>query len=151
MRKGIILRFLFLAAVMAFIYIQSSYPDTVSSARSAPIAEYFSRFMGVSIETSTFIVRKSAHFLEYCLLGASAFSVISVFFPAKSLFGYLFAGFLSWTGGTLYAVTDEIHQRFVSGRSGELRDVAIDAAGVFVGILIFMLIDLMVRYFGEKN
>lgn len=103
------------------------------------------------METSTFIVRKSAHFLEYCLLGASVFSVISVFSPRKSLFGYLLSGFLSWLGGSFYAVTDEIHQRFVSGRSGELRDVFIDAAGVCAGILIFMLIDLMVRYFGEKD
>jgi VanZ family protein len=38
--------------------------------------------------------------------------------------------------GVLYAVSDEIHQLFVPGRAGQIRDVLIDACGVFVGIII---------------
>ena len=57
-----------------------------------------------------------------------------------------------WTGGSgillmqagligvLYAVSDEIHQCFVSGRSGELRDVLIDSAGVICGVVILRLL-----------
>ena len=42
--------------------------------------------------------------------------------------------------GALYAVSDEIHQIFVPGRSCELRDILIDSAGVLVGILAFQLL-----------
>jgi VanZ family protein len=38
---------------------------------------------------------------------------------------------------TLYAVTDEIHQTFVAGRSGTPVDVLIDAAGALLGILLW--------------
>lgn len=36
----------------------------------------------------------------------------------------------------IYACSDEIHQLFVFGRSGEIRDVLIDFIGSFIGILI---------------
>ena len=35
-----------------------------------------------------------------------------------------------------YAVTDELHQHFISGRVGAPVDVAIDALGVVVGVLV---------------
>ena len=35
--------------------------------------------------------------------------------------------------GLLYAVSDEIHQVFVPGRAGQLRDILIDTAGVLIG------------------
>lgn len=38
--------------------------------------------------------------------------------------------------GFLYACTDEFHQTFVPGRSGELRDILIDTFGVLLGALI---------------
>lgn len=36
----------------------------------------------------------------------------------------------------LYACTDETHQLFVPGRSGEFKDVCIDTCGAFIGALI---------------
>jgi len=39
---------------------------------------------------------------------------------------------------SLYAVTDEIHQLFVPGRSGELRDVMIDSIAALVGVGLCM-------------
>ena len=42
----------------------------------------------------------------------------------------------AWLAGTLYAVTDEIHQSFVPGRSCELRDMGIDSCGVLAGVLV---------------
>jgi len=38
--------------------------------------------------------------------------------------------------GIAYAVSDEIHQHFVSGRQGEPLDVAIDAVGVAIGVYL---------------
>lgn len=36
-----------------------------------------------------------------------------------------------------YSISDEIHQLFVLGRSGEIKDVIIDSIGSFLGIMIF--------------
>ena len=47
---------------------------------------------------------------------------------------------LSLVIGIVYASSDEIHQRFVSGRSGQITDVMIDSFGVLFGILIVMLV-----------
>jgi VanZ family protein len=35
----------------------------------------------------------------------------------------------------LYAISDEIHQMFIPGRSGQVSDVLIDSTGGLVGIL----------------
>ena len=35
----------------------------------------------------------------------------------------------------LYAATDEIHQLFVPGRGGQIRDVLIDSSGALIGLL----------------
>lgn len=40
----------------------------------------------------------------------------------------------------LYACSDELHQHFVPGRSGEIRDVLVDSAGVLIGILILAVL-----------
>ena len=42
----------------------------------------------------------------------------------------------AFVAGVAYAVTDEIHQTFVTGRAGRVSDVAIDAVGVLLGILL---------------
>ena len=42
----------------------------------------------------------------------------------------------AWFASALYAVTDEIHQHFVPGRSGEITDVLIDSIGCLIGALI---------------
>ena len=38
-----------------------------------------------------------------------------------------------------YAMSDEIHQLFVPGRAGQVRDILIDSSGSFVGIAIVLL------------
>lgn len=42
--------------------------------------------------------------------------------------------------GVLYAATDEFHQVFVPGRAGQVSDVAIDAIGVLLGVLLTTLL-----------
>ncbi|GAB4374199.1 MAG: hypothetical protein Kow0042_18640 [Calditrichia bacterium] len=39
--------------------------------------------------------------------------------------------------GTLYAISDEIHQYFVPGRKMEFWDIVADSLGVILGVLIF--------------
>ena len=40
----------------------------------------------------------------------------------------------------LYAISDEIHQLYVQGRSGQVSDVLIDSSGALVGILSIVAI-----------
>lgn len=78
-------------------------------------------------------VRKTAHFTIYLILGVLVFLYISEFDLKNIVLISLFICFL-------YASSDEIHQLFISGRSGEITDVLIDTCGSFVGINIVKLI-----------
>lgn len=82
-----------------------------------------------------FLVRKSAHFCIYMLLGA----LLSI--PYMRYLRRTRAALpAAWATALLFAVTDEVHQYFVPGRSCEARDVAIDASGALLGVLLFWLI-----------
>lgn len=76
-------------------------------------------------------IRKMAHATEYAILGmlvsgtAYAYGVCG-----KKVVRY------AWILATIYAATDEFHQLFVPGRSGQFRDVLLDSTGAAVGILI---------------
>ncbi len=86
-------------------------------------------------EKSVFIVRKTAHIAEYAVLGFLLAAVCASF--GKTRAGTVF---ISFAAAALYAVSDEVHQYFVPGRSCELRDMCIDSLGALVGIAFFMLI-----------
>ncbi len=76
------------------------------------------------------LVRKLAHFAEYCILGILLWTLAADYSIKEP-----WRGLLSWGAGTLYAVSDELHQMFSDGRSPQLLDVCIDSAGVVAGIL----------------
>jgi VanZ family protein len=69
-------------------------------------------------------LRKIAHAAEYAVLGALLARALRRSGIAVAL-------------GTLYAVSDEVHQAFVPGRLGSPLDVAIDAAGVVCGVVLW--------------
>ena len=47
---------------------------------------------------------------------------------------------LYWLIGSFYAASDELHQLFVPGRSGEIKDVLLDSLGVLLGVLLLGLL-----------
>ena len=47
---------------------------------------------------------------------------------------------IPWFIGTIYAATDEIHQLFVPGRSGQISDVCLDSIGVLIGVSLLWVI-----------
>ena len=87
------------------------------------------------------IVRKTAHFLVFCSLGFCSFASVRSFFieSAKKFKNGLHTAFVLLFC-LLYAATDEFHQLFVSGRSGEIRDVLIDLGGAVFGVAIALAI-----------
>ena len=79
-------------------------------------------------------VRKTAHFLEYAVLGvllAGGFLQ-----PECGRDRIRLQGFRAWASGTGYAVSDEFHQLFVPGRACMPADVLLDSAGVLAGTLL---------------
>jgi VanZ family protein len=49
------------------------------------------------------------------------------------------AGWLTILIGAIYAVSDEIHQFFVPGRSSDIGDVAADIVGILLIVLIYFI------------
>ena len=78
-------------------------------------------------EVYSFIVRKTAHFLLYFILGI--FSVMNFKNDREGVINALIVCII-------YAFFDEIHQMFISNRSGEFRDIIIDSIGSISGILL---------------
>lgn len=92
------------------------------------------------IHIFTLLVRKGAHLTEYLLLGAALMGHVKAVSACRSLKHPVL---LSYLIGTLYAASDELHQLFVPGRSGELTDAMLDSLGVLLGVLlIYFLIRL---------
>lgn len=84
-----------------------------------------------------FAVRKTAHFLEYMLLGLLLTLLLDSYRARWH--------WLSWAGCTLYAATDEIHQLFVAGRTGKWQDVLLDSSGALAGLLLAMFMLWLIR------
>lgn len=110
-------------AVAAVIFYNSARPAVVSQGMSGGVIVWLKATFGISLSQP--VVRKLAHFMEYALLGGLTF------------------GILRWKSVVLcglYAVSDEVHQYFVPGRSCEVRDCIIDLCGVLTGVIIICLI-----------
>ena len=125
--------------VMAVIFIHSAMPADLSRQESSILVELLRKWLHLESEHLTFFVRKSAHFLEYTVLGITLWNYARSrrHHPAACMWKHLL---YAWTAGVLYAVSDEVHQHFVPGRSCEIRDILIDAAGVAAGILCMKVI-----------
>lgn len=128
----------------ALIFYFSAEDATASAASSGNTMLWLLRFFHVEntdaiIQNSElyslldFCIRKSAHFFLYTALGfLISFAFTS--FPAIPIWKQTAFSILL---GIFYAATDELHQYFVPGRACQVRDVAIDAAGVFLGSAFF--------------
>ncbi|WP_442601414.1 VanZ family protein [Paenibacillus sp. KN14-4R] len=84
-----------------------------------------------------FFIRKCGHLSEFALLAFLWIKVLRPLFKYRhTMFTLLLSAFLS----VAYAASDEWHQSFVVGRTGHAIDVAVDAIGVAVVVLIYGLI-----------
>ena len=78
-----------------------------------------------------YYVRKAAHMTEYFLL-AIAVSFPLYVYGVRGLFLILVSGIIC----VGFAGFDEYHQSFVANRGPSVKDVLIDSAGAFLGILL---------------
>jgi len=84
------------------------------------------------------VVRKTAHFTEYALLGLLMRLCLESWLGAKRRNSLLSP--LAWGLTALYAGLDEIHQLLIDGRAGQWLDVLIDSSGGVLGVLLGALI-----------
>ena len=93
------------------------------------------------------IIRKLAHFSIYTVVG---FLLMTLCFTYKIDINKKIL--ITMILGIIYACSDELHQTFVAGRSGEARDVLIDTSGVFIGICIsYTLYKIRTKILHSKN
>lgn len=81
------------------------------------------------------VFRKLAHFCLYTLGGILILLHINLYKITDK--NKVIASLII---GTTYAITDELHQLFVPGRSGEIRDVCLDSLGLITGIILAFLV-----------
>jgi VanZ family protein len=81
------------------------------------------------------IIRKIAHFSLYTLVGILLMAICSTYNLNE-----IIRIIISLLSGIVYAISDEIHQMFIAGRTAKPTDVFIDTLGVILGIVITMLI-----------
>jgi VanZ family protein len=79
--------------------------------------------LGTDLGVWDTILRKGAHTAEYAILAVLLMRALGQEVPSFLL-------------GLAYAATDELHQYFVRGRHASPFDVAIDAVGLALGLLV---------------
>lgn len=127
-------RYGLLVVWMIVIFLLSNEVADTSSVRSGVIVDLLVQSVSWSEGLLTFLTRKAAHIFVYFVLGILMLNAVRHHVPLRR------AVWMSIVFVLAYAVFDEIHQLFVPGRSGEIRDVLIDtiAGTVGVGIMYFI-------------
>ena len=94
-----------------------------------------------------YLLRKAAHITEFAVLGALLVADIYLWFkPGRT--ALVISSLLT---GAAYAISDEIHQYFVPGRSCELKDILIDSAGVTFGVILGTIVINITKNFSLKK
>lgn len=120
---------------MVVIFVLSHQPAAVSSGQSGVFVEQLHHIVpGIDRQLLTFMIRKSAHIFAYFVLGILVFNALHQ--QPKLHKQKAHAAQLAITICILYAASDEFHQLFISGRSGEVGDIAIDSIAASIGIIL---------------
>lgn len=143
----IFLRIIFTAAVVAcvaFIFYNSAQIAEVSSEVSGTFTVLLNEtlsYLPVEIVLSESVVRKLAHIAEFALLGFLFTFCLRVY--TKRLIA-----FSAWPllFGLFIAVCDEFLQKFIPGRSSQIRDIFIDFIGVCGGTAFAIAIVLCLQF-----
>ncbi len=158
-RAVIALRVLFLALIvvnLTFIWFNSAKVSTESTKSSKKIAESITKQIVKdydSLEKSeqkkhvtkmNTKIRAMAHFAEFIPLGMLFFLLgITMFVHPKEPWGLVLMSLVfSVMLSVLCALSDEIHQIFVKGRSFEIKDILTDSLGALCGCVPGILISI---------
>ncbi len=129
-------------AVMGVIFFFSSQQGSDSDNTSI---SFISLVLGESADIAIIfnaLVRELAHMAEFAFLAFCVYMFLKTF----KLSGFLRCAFTA-IFSAVYAASDEIHQLFVPGRSGQIYDIVVDVLGVLLAVLFLHLF----FYLGERR
>lgn len=167
-RKDVLRFFLLLILLvlwMGFIFCMSANNGSDSQGLSDKVARFIAPLFWpdfyllstleqtAALSSLSFPIRKAAHFSEYAVLG---FLSLAMFIQLRAVINHRRAvvtqqrqvpnksftkpAILAVLFSFLYACSDEFHQLFVDGRSGQPFDVMIDSTGALFGVAVTVLI-----------
>lgn len=159
MKRIRVISFILTIGIMALIFFFSCQNSTdsaeLSNGVTYRVAGFISMMMGeefISISELTALMhnftRKCAHFSEYALLAMPAYVTIRLSIKNKTAGRAVIHTILFCM---LYAITDEIHQHFVSGRSARVFDVFVDTCGAAAGTAIISALILIIKFYGKRK
>ena len=151
-KRNILLRLILTAlsaAAVIFIFYNSSVDADASSEQSGFVLKWLSGLLnslGFKVELTEHFVRKTAHFIEYFVLGGllsgAAYSYV---LSRKRML------FIALPAGLAVAVCDELIQTGSAGRSCEIKDMALDFSAVLCAALILCLMIYLVKRRKKKK
>ncbi len=131
-----------LISLMWLIFHLSSQTAEESSKTSGSFIAIIYDYLGIFLSQGQ--IRTLAHFCEFALLGfLTNNAIFSKTFKTKPVISIIAA----WC----YAWSDEIHQIFVEGRTFQLIDLAVDLAGISLGVLAFCLLIKIIKTIVSKK
>lgn len=140
-RMVVVVSWGFVVSWMALIFFLSAQDGEQSADLSGGITEWVNEVIeqvapGVELHMDevSFFVRKNAHFFAYMLL-----SILILNAVRRSGGQGLMSFGLAFVISVLYAISDEVHQLFVPGRSGQVSDVVLDSIGAIIGIALYAI------------
>jgi VanZ family protein len=145
--------------MMLIIFSFSAKPAERSNETSLKVADRvltsFEKVTGIDyqadqrikvLEIINHVIRKGSHFSEYALL-ACTFALHLLVLKKRGKLLLLVPIILS----AFYASTDEFHQLFILGRSGQVSDVILDTCGAITGSLLFSTIVILIKKHKNKK
>ncbi len=139
--------------LMIFIFSMSAQNADVSSQTSGGVIRFtvgliYPDFSGLNEQAQNNIVsslqglvRSAAHFGVFAALCFSSLIFTLTLERIKLLSRYASSVIFSF----LYAVSDELHQFFVPGRSFQLVDILVDTLGILLGAAVMYLIMKIIK------
>ncbi|MBR0485373.1 MAG: VanZ family protein [Oscillospiraceae bacterium] len=153
-KKHISFILILLILLMIVIFYLSAQPAEESTVTSSQFCEitakllfrnfvsYESGIQETILEGLVHIVRKTAHFTEYAVMGFLWYLLLR-----KKHNNII----LSIGATAFYAASDELHQRFVAGRSGQISDVLLDACGGCFGVMAGFILLCIIYCCADRN
>ncbi len=125
-------------AWMAMVLLASS--DPFSAKHTGEVLRVVLTWILGQVDAATFglvhfLIRKSAHFIEYAILSALWFRALRVGLPSLRQIRWALVGLVI---SLSVAILDELHQSFVPSRGSSAHDVLLDFCGaLFAQLLIW--------------
>jgi len=145
MRKKTVLRIIILALILIWMIIIFNFSNQNGEESSNLSRQIASKIVSTDEKIAVIepYIRKIAHLSEYAI-GGVLFICLFLTYNLSDTKRIMFSIFC----GTGYAIIDEIHQLYITGRSGQIVDVFIDTIGVLLGSCMIMLIH---KIFSERK